>query len=443
MAVFAGWGIPGLILLIFAICSRVERENRAFFISLALFFGWAALFFLFGFVFHAIPREFTAAPAAVWLVLILWMVMSPRPQEKQEASGPHKRTDERDVIFARFDLRKDTPRYREYYSRRPEFKEKDDRIRVLPDILSPAHMERDPVRFFLADSEFSFLENLLTLADGPVHSSPGNAKDPEENTACIKQIFQYLGADQTGVCALDPAFVYSHAGRGPEPYGSLIQPEHKYAVVFTLPMDYAVMASAPQAPVLAETARKYVEAARISVAAAGWLRRMGYSARAHMAGSNYQAILPPLGWKAGLGEIGRMGILMTPDHGPRVRLGLVTTDFPLKTDPVRVWGMQDFCRRCKKCAENCPSGAIPFSGKQEENGSVKWTIDREACYAFWRKCGTDCGRCMSVCPYSKPANPVHNAVRYLAARSRAAQIMSLWGDHVFYGKHPAPRKIKP
>jgi ferredoxin len=205
-------------------------------------------------------------------------------------------------------------------------------------------------------------------------------------------------------------------------------------------MDYGVIATAPQAPVIVETARKYVEAARIAIIAADWIRRLGYPARAHMAGSNYQAVLPALAWEAGLGEVGRIGILMTPEHGPRVRLGLVTTSIPLETDPVRNWGMQDFCRICKKCAVNCPSEAIPYGDKQEENGSVRWIIDREACYEFWRQCGTDCSRCLSVCPYSKPANALHSAVRFAAAHSRAAQRISLWGDHLFYGTRPKPRK---
>lgn len=378
--------------------------------------------------------------AGLLLILLFWIIFSPRPREKQAIPGPQKRIDERDIIFARFDLEKDSARYREYYKLRPELKEKDDQIREIPDILSPYHIEREPLLFSLADAEFAFLDELLTLADGPVNSHSAGLADSAANAARIKKILRYLGADQTGICELDPAYIYSHVGRGPEPYARSIQTDHKYAVVFTIPMDYGVIATAPQAPVIVETARKYVEAARIAIIAADWIRRLGYPARAHMAGSNYQAVLPALAWEAGLGEVGRIGILMTPEHGPRVRLGLVTTSIPLETDPVRNWGMQDFCRICKKCAVNCPSEAIPYGDKQEENGSVRWIIDREACYEFWRQCGTDCSRCLSVCPYSKPANALHSAVRFAAAHSRAAQRISLWGDHLFYGTRPKPRK---
>lgn len=436
------WGIPALLLFIFVAYSLMEGEKRAFFISLLILSAWSGIFLFLIWAFPGILWELTVILAGLLLILLFWMIFSPRPRETQAVIGPQKQIDERDIIFARFDLEKDSERYREYYNRRPERKEKDDRIREIPDILSPYHMEREPILFSLADAEFAFLDELLTLANGPVNSHSAGLTDAAANAVRIKQIFRYLGADRTGICKLDPAYIYSHVGRGPEPYGRSIQTDHKYAVVFTIPMDYAVIAMAPQAPVIVETARKYVEAARIAIIAADWIRRLGYPARAHMAGSNYHAVLPALAWKAGLGEVGRMSILMTPEHGPRVRLGLVTTTLPLNPDSIRNWGMQDFCRICQKCAVNCPSGAIPFGDKREENGSVRWIIDREACYEFWRKCGTDCSRCLSVCPYSKPPNALHNAVRFAAARSKAAQRLSLWGDHLFYGKRPKTREKK-
>ena len=48
------------------------------------------------------------------------------------------------------------------------------------------------------------------------------------------------------------------------------------------------------------------------------------TARAHIDG-NYQVIAPLVARDAGLGTIGRMGLLMTPELGPRVRLAVVTT----------------------------------------------------------------------------------------------------------------------
>jgi len=44
---------------------------------------------------------------------------------------------------------------------------------------------------------------------------------------------------------------------------------------------------------------------------------------------HYTAILPPLAVDAGLGEIGRLGYLMTKEFGPRIRLSAVTITFRL------------------------------------------------------------------------------------------------------------------
>jgi epoxyqueuosine reductase QueG len=143
---------------------------------------------------------------------------------------------------------------------------------------------------------------------------------------------------------------------------------------------------------------------------------------------------------AGLGEIGRMGLLMTPELGPRVRLGVVTTDLPLIPDQ-RGDDLSaiDFCRMCKKCAENCPSRSISFGDRQEIDGALRWRIDSDACFRYWNLIGTDCGRCMAVCPYSHPNNLAHNLVRWATRRSGAARRGALWLDDVFYGTRPAPR----
>ncbi|MDW7709924.1 MAG: hypothetical protein SCH98_05575 [Deferrisomatales bacterium] len=73
---------------------------------------------------------------------------------------------------------------------------------------------------------------------------------------------------------------------------------------------------------------------------------------------------------AGLGEISRMGYVITKEYGPRVRLGGVTTDLPLVPDrPVDI-GVEDFCTICKKCARCCPSRSIPRDEPKMVNGTL-------------------------------------------------------------------------
>jgi epoxyqueuosine reductase QueG len=112
----------------------------------------------------------------------------------------------------------------------------------------------------------------------------------------------------------------------------------------------------------------------------------------------------------------------------------------LNIDEPKTLGIQNFCEICKKCAENCPAGAIPAQDKAEENGVRKWVLNREKCYRFWRKAGTDCAMCIYVCPYSKADNIFHRTIRKFVSSSSAGQILSLYGDDFFYGKKPLRRK---
>jgi len=421
-----------------AACVR-EGETRAWrrglLLVLAVLLFNAALFL--------IPqplRSWGFAAAAAFVALAAGaLLFSRRPRREVEITGSRRRIDERDVIFARFDLEEDGPEYSGYYRRRPELEALDREIRRLPDLLDPAHVVKSPRLFSLAAAESYLQEKLLSLVDGEVAAPPAGM-DPPGDTRFVKWMVRHLGADLCGVCRLDQAYLYSHVGRGPEPYGSEIVQEHPYAVVFAVEMDLAMVAAAPGPPVIVETSKRYLEAAWISIVAAHTIRRLGYSARAHIAGSNYQAVLPPLAWEAGLGELGRLGVLITSRYGPRARLGLVTTDMPLVTDERRRLGIQDFCARCLKCAVNCPARAIPEGDRCEENGVLKWSMDREACYRYWRKVGTDCARCIFVCPFSKPDTLIHRLIRRGAARSSLFQSLAVKADDFFYGTHPQPRK---
>jgi ferredoxin len=94
-----------------------------------------------------------------------------------------------------------------------------------------------------------------------------------------------------------------------------------------------------------------------------------------------------------------------------------------------------------KCAHACPSNAIPFEDRREIDGATRWQIDSEACYTLWCKLGTDCGRCMSVCPYSHPDNLMHNLVRAGIRNSRVFLKSAVWMDDFVYGAVPPSRAV--
>jgi epoxyqueuosine reductase QueG len=109
----------------------------------------------------------------------------------------------------------------------------------------------------------------------------------------------------------------------------------------------------------------------------------------------------------------------------------VLTDMPLKADKPVDFGLQDFCRHCKICAEMCPSQAIPMGDKTMHNGYQTWKIDEQRCASFgiMNKRGTICGRCVRVCPWNRPYTWPHTLVRWGVERSGLARRFAIRADH--------------
>lgn len=350
---------------------------------------------------------------------------------EQGNDAPRDRFDERDIMFARARLVPGSLEYRAYYAMRPENQIGDDRTRALPGLLSPDASKASLLAFASAEASFSLTEALREEVNGPV-AAVRSKVSPDQLTSYIKGIACYYGAYTVGITELQPYHVYSHIGRGSGEYGAPITLDHRYAIAFTVEMDQAMMKSAPEATVIMESACQYVEAARVALQLGYLIRRLGYRARAHIDG-NYRVIVPLVARDAGLGEIGRMGLLMTPALGPRVRLGVVTTDLPLVPNR-RSYDLSviDVCCICKKCAACCPSRSIPFGDREEIDGVLRWRINSDTCFRYWSTVGTDCGRCVAVCPYSHADNSAHNLVRWAIRRSGLARRAALWLDEIFY-----------
>lgn len=373
---------------------------------------------------------------AIDLISIIFLLLFFMPLGKK--SFPQKeyittKVDERDTMFARMDYKPGDTMYERYYEMRPELKNIDDRIRKMPVLFEEGGKYYDKEKSRQIISMFDTEESNINKVDGKTASTKAE-EDPEMMTGKIKRFAYELGAREVGITRLDPMLVYSHVGRGPEEWGKEIINNHKYAILFTVEMDHDMVEEAPKPDITVETARRYLDCQSISIKLAGHIRSLGWPARAHVSGSNYQVMLPPLARDAGLGEIGRIGYLISPRFGARVRIGAVTTDLPLQTDKPIEFGVQDFCEKCKKCAVNCPSGAITSGSKTKVRGVEKWQLNIENCYKYWRIVGSDCGLCMKVCPFSHPDNIAHNILRVGIKRSSFARWISVQGDDLFYGK---------
>jgi len=206
-------------------------------------------------------------------------------------------------------------------------------------------------------------------------------------------------------------------------------------------MDFASLGAAPEGPTVMESAQQYLASGAIAVQLAQAIRRLGWPAEAHI-DANYQVVCPLVARDAGLGEIGRMGLLMTPRLGPRVRIAVVTTDLPLLADPVADDPtVLDFCGICRKCADICPAQAIPDGPPAEIDRATRWRGDQEACFTYWCRSGTDCGQCVRVCPYAHPDTPLHGLVRRGLRHSVLFRHLALGLDDLLYGRKPPSRPV--
>jgi len=104
-------------------------------------------------------------------------------------------------------------------------------------------------------------------------------------------------------------------------------------------------------------------------------------------------------YEAGLGVYGRCGLIITPEYGPRINIGVVVTDAVLEPDD-----KLDFnpCQACKVCAKVCPIKAVgkgldpPISHNREECVNfIQRLRDETGDEKFF------CGYCYDKCPVGR------------------------------------------
>lgn len=321
-----------------------------------------------------------------------------------------KRIDERDTMFARMSYTEGTPQYQDYYKRNPDKKDIDDALRAKPNLCSEGTMSYDAVNSPMAEAAFMFLNDIKQLSEGYVNSNKVSVS-PETAAKRIKGLVLQYGAKLVGITKLQDYHFYSHRGRHTESYGEEINLSHKYGIVFAVEMKKEMLNRAPMVSEIIETSKCYVDAAIIGMVLSYYIRHIGYEARNHM-DANYLLVAPLVARDAGLGQIGRNGVLTTKEYGSRIRLGVVTTNLELTADEPLDFGLEDFCELCGNCAMICPGKAISKEARKDIEGEKRWQIIQENCYNLWRNIGTDCGVCLSGCPFSQEVDVMKNVSSY-------------------------------
>lgn len=237
----------------------------------------------------------------------------------------------------------------------------------------------------------------------------------QELTHMVKKAASLYGADLVGIAKLDERWVFS------SDYGKSylfddskvpLEDEGGYhipkgftrAIVMAVVMDDDLQDQSPNVAASTAASLGYSRMAITAVSLAEYIRSLGYHAIPSM---NDTALSIPLAIDAGLGQLGRHGLLITPEYGSNVRLCKVLTDLPLLVDEPIDFGVTEFCNNCLLCVEHCLSGSISAGERTMESvketgnsGALKWYVAGETCLRFWQENGASCGNCIAVCPFT-------------------------------------------
>jgi reductive dehalogenase len=254
----------------------------------------------------------------------------------------------------------------------------------------------------------------------------------EEASLAVRHAALFFGASLAGIAELNRLWLYSdhfaatrqdrertipvltEGDRFEQTEDAWYIPESMNRVIaLAFEEDYYAIANSPGRLASAATGNGYSRMAVTSSTLADFIRGLGYRA---LPAGNGVGLSVPIAVDAGLGQIGRLGLLVTPKYGPRVRLAKVITDMPLIPNQPIDFGVTEFCEACMLCADECPSEAITrgprtWEGRSRSNspGVLKWYVEGVKCFDFN---GFSCSNCKRCCPFNKPNNSwLHRMIR--------------------------------
>jgi len=105
---------------------------------------------------------------------------------------------------------------------------------------------------------------------------------------------------------------------------------------------------------------------------------------------------------SGLGWIGKSALLISFEHGPRIRFATILTNAPLSADKAQETSN---CGSCKTCVVTCPAEAITgelwFFGEPRNKIFNAHACNKHLKIQEQRVGETICGICVAVCPIGK------------------------------------------
>ena len=232
---------------------------------------------------------------------------------------------------------------------------------------------------------YGIQKSLRSIVDNPT-----NPKQ-EGSAELFKKIESYalkLGASSVGYTKVPARWVFQEK--------AIV---FENAIMLSMEMDKARIDTAPSIPCQKTVMETYRDLGKITNRIAAWLRKQGYGAQAGHPLMG-QALYPPLAQMAGLGWMGLNGIIITPEHGPRVRLAAVYTsieNLPFNDQNKHAW-VVDYCNQCKICIRKCPPGALYGVPMDHGNGQITY-VENRLCFPYFSDY-YGCSVCVKVCPFN-------------------------------------------
>ena len=218
-------------------------------------------------------------------------------------------------------------------------------------------------------------------------NKPSKTITPEQLSE-FKKYAESLGVKQIGFTKIPRELIFKERAV-----------QYENAIVLLLEMDKESISEAPSIGTFKTVFETYDSLGIITNKLTKYLRDNNFYAQAsHPLGG--LVLYPPLAKKAGLGWLGKHGLLITPQFGARQRISAIFTNIenlPFNEENEHAW-INDFCNSCNKCIRTCPPKAI--LGEPIIHKSKREThIIRAKCLAYFVD-NYGCSVCLKDCVFS-------------------------------------------
>lgn len=206
----------------------------------------------------------------------------------------------------------------------------------------------------------------------------------------LEALARELGVSAVGYTRVPRNYIFSNA--------ALL---YDNAVVLLMAMDKDRMKKAPGVWAGIEVFRTYARLSKAVYKISEFMRKRGYGAQPDPP-IGRSTHFPLLAQKAGLGWIGKSGLLISEERGPSQRIAAVYTsaELPYTDDGGEKYSwIPQFCETCNRCVQKCPAKAIYPQPMEGPDGQRIYIDYKKCAVVFSRTLG--CGVCIKECPFFK------------------------------------------